>query len=121
MFNCRTATTLWHQKVHNLVHNSTSYVPILCHTNPIHTLSFRSTSIYTHIYVKALQVYIFLQVSPPKFGMHISSTLSQMSLPSPNLLDVITLKIITGEQYRSRNSLFAAVSSFCNFVRLISK
>jgi hypothetical protein len=42
------------------------------------------------------------------------------NVPStPNLLDVITLTIIPGEQYRSRNSLFVAASSFCQFVRLI--
>jgi hypothetical protein len=90
-------------------------------STPCHTISFRSTSIlYSHLRhgfpsgyfpsgfpTKSRHAYFFSPVS---------------NAPStPNLLDVIILTIIPGEQYISRNSLFAAVSSFCHFVRLISK
>ena len=94
---------LWNPKVHYRIHNNLPAVPFLTHINPVYALrSFPEHPYlyYLPIYAWAFQMFSFLQVSPPKPCIRLSSP-HTCYMPSHQIFLGLNTRTIFDEQYRS--------------------
>jgi len=72
--------------------------------------TFYTTNHYPPIYVRISPVVCFLQVSPPKPCIRLSSTLYALHAPPISFFSILSPEKVLGEQYRSLSS------SLCSFL-----